>query len=452
MARLPSSPASAHLNLRPESQIAFWRRTASVAGKLRPRRIAVEPWPDRSTEPGISVVIPSRNGKDLLAAQMAGVVRELEGIPSEILVVDNGSSDGTAAWLSTEWPRIQVQVSPIPLSFARAVNRGIAKARFSRICLLNNDMILEPGFFTALARAFDEVPDLFCATAQILFPEGVRREETGKAVYFQPSPGDFPIRCDEPLAGEDLTWVLYGSGGCSLYDAAKLRVLGSIDPAFDPVYVEDLDIGYRAWQQGWPTVYVAGAVLEHRHRATSSRYYTEQQLDRILEVNYLRFLARAVDDREVFLRLWEQALGWLEARESLYGLRSAARIAMAGGPKGGAKFPDELILGLGSGAVAVFPGQCPQAEPRTLVAGADLHGEIQAGTLVVAFTDRLARPSAQALAQCREVVVVRRSGGDEAFRGALRQTVHKWRPAIARLLGEGMGQFAAECAPARVVT
>jgi GT2 family glycosyltransferase len=120
---------------------------------------------------------------------------------------------------------VRAIVSEPPLSFSRAVNLGIAAARHSRVCLLNNDMLLEPGFFTALWRAFDQVPDLFCATAQIHFPPGVRREETGKAVMAHSSPDDFPVRCDEPLPGEDGTWVLYGSGGCSLYDAEKLRAL-----------------------------------------------------------------------------------------------------------------------------------------------------------------------------------------------------------------------------------
>ena len=95
--------------------------------------------------------------------------------------------------------------SAAPLSFARAANRGIRRARYSHVCLLNNDMILEPGFFAPLRAAFESVPDLFCATAQILFPPGVRREETGKAVMAQSSPADFPVRCDPPLPGEDLS-------------------------------------------------------------------------------------------------------------------------------------------------------------------------------------------------------------------------------------------------------
>ncbi|HEY2012932.1 MAG TPA: glycosyltransferase, partial [Bryobacteraceae bacterium] len=296
--------------MKPETQIAFWYAAARAAGRLRPRRRSVIPWPPRATTPGISVVIPSRNGKDLLAAQMAGIVRELTGFTSEIIVTDNGSSDGSADWLRGTWPQVQVEVSAAPLSFARAVNRGIERARYSHVCLLNNDMILEPGFFGSLVRAFEQVPDLFCATAQILFPPGVRREETGKAVYFQPEPSDFPIRCDEPLPGEDMTWVLYGSGGCSLYDTAKLRALGSIDTAYDPVYVEDLDIGYRAWQRGWPTAFCAKAKVEHRHRATTSRYYRPEYLDFLVERNYLRFLVRATGD--IFPDLWKEAIDRLK--------------------------------------------------------------------------------------------------------------------------------------------
>ncbi len=89
-----------------------------------------------------------------------------------------------------------------PLSFARAVNAGIRKSRYSHVCLLNNDMAIEEGFFEALLAAFDRVPDLFCATAQIFFPDGARREETGKAVMpfaADRKPADFPVRCELPL-------------------------------------------------------------------------------------------------------------------------------------------------------------------------------------------------------------------------------------------------------------
>jgi len=388
-------------------QFALWYAAARIAGWLRRPAIGSRREPDKSPSPaGISVVIPSRNGRALLAAQLPGIVRELP-MAGEVIAVDNGSNDGTAQWLAAEWPAVRVEVSAEPLSFAAAVNRGMARARYSHVCLLNNDMLLEPGFFTALRAAFDKVPGLFCATAQIRFPAGVRREETGKAVMAHDHPDDFPLRCDEPIAGEDLTWVLYGSGGCSLYDAAMLRALGGIDEAYAPAYVEDLDVGYRAWQLGWPTVFVAGAVVEHRHRATTSRYFTEAQLAGILETNYLQFLARAVSDGALFRKLWKEATGRLRRRRD-GALRHAARLALAGGPSQRARYPEAQILALTSGDVAVFPGGDRAAAP------------------LVTFAERLETPSAAVLANYGEVVLVR-SGKELALRTAMEWTKKKER-------------------------
>jgi len=440
---------------------------ARAAGALRIVRSSPAPlaFGQPAAGPGISLVIPSRNGRRLLEAQLPGIVRDLAALPAEILIVDNGSEDGTAAWLREAWPQAVVEISAQPLSFARAVNRGIALARYTHICLLNNDMLLEPGFFAALLRAFDAVPNLFCATAQIRFPEGVRREETGKAVMAQHSPEDFPIRCDEPLAGEDGTWVLYGSGGCSLYDAAKLRALGGADEAYAPAYVEDLDLGYRAWQRGWPTVYAAAALVEHRHRATTSRYYTQPELEEILEVNYLRFLARAVAEPKLFRRLWGQALRRLlrgAGRNPAFrdALAAAPHIALAGAEQPARQLPslarpdaEESFLALTDGSVAVFPGCAASGKPLVLVAGS-------AGPLplspagrdrvLVGFADRWAPPPAETLATCLETVLVRR-GADAAFRAALRQTVAKWRPETAYLENALMAPYAADCAPVRTV-
>ncbi len=213
------------------------------------------------------MVIPSRDGRGLLAQCLPA----LEGA-GEIIVVDNGSQDGTAQFLAAEYPNVMVEESAMALSFAKAVNRGIARARFSHVCLLNNDMVVEPGFLSALRGAFQHVPDLFCATAQIFMPPGQRREETGKAVMPLPRlPTAFPIRCDPPIAGENYTYVLYGSGGASLYETRKLRALGGVAEAYEPAYVEDLDLGFNGWRMGWPTVFVSGARALHHHRSTTSR-------------------------------------------------------------------------------------------------------------------------------------------------------------------------------------
>jgi glycosyltransferase involved in cell wall biosynthesis len=430
-------------------------------------------------ESGVTVVIPSRTGKELIEAQLPGILAQA---PEQIVVVDNGSTDDTAGWLARAYPQIEVVHSPAPLSFARAVNLGIARARCPHICLLNNDMLLEPGFFAALERAFQQVPDLFSATAQIHFPPGVRREETGKTVFAQSAPTDFPVRCDEPLPGEDGSYVLYGSGGCSLYDAAKLRTLGNVDEVYDPAYVEDLDLGYRAWQRGWPSVYVAGAKVEHRHRATTARYFTEEQLTSILEINYLRFVARAPSDPKVFRRLWRQALRRLWLLRGPLG--PAAGIALRGGPRAPAADSESLFLALTDGSVSVFPGRAATGKPRVLVASPYLPYPLSHGgavrmynlmrraadefdLLLVAFTEHAAPPPPELLDLCAEVVLVSRAGSHDlpftgrpeaveefaspAFRGALRQTIHKWRPAVAQLEFTQLAQYAPDCAGARTI-
>ncbi len=409
---------------------------ARLAGWARPvrRGAAAIPLTANTASAGISVVIPSRDGKTLLEAQLPAIAADLPGVAGEIIVIDNGSSDSTAEWLRVEWPQVLIEVSPEPLSFAGAANRGIRRARFSHVCLLNNDMRIEPGFFAALLGAFRAVPDLFCATAQIHFPPGARREETGKAVLAQAAPEDFPIRCDEPLEGEDGTWVLYGSGGCSAYDAAKLLALGGVDEAYAPAYVEDLDLGYRAWLRGWPSVYAAGAVVEHRHRATTSRYYSEAQLATMLEVNYLKFLARAVASPRVFRRLWRQALDRLRQRAASdpaarAALEAAARFALAGGPAHAPAVGERSLLALTDGSVACFPGRAASAKSPTLITarGFDqaltLSNHEERDEVLLVRVGHLVRPPAALLARYTETVEAR---SDAAFDAAFQWIKRKW--------------------------
>ncbi|MBI3471938.1 MAG: glycosyltransferase [Candidatus Solibacter usitatus] len=453
---------------------------ALLAGRLAAlaRRAPAPPLLDPVPRPpGISVVIPSRNGRHLLEPLLPAVLRDLEGIASEVIVVDNGSDDGTAGALPAG---VRVESSPAPLSFARAVNRGIAASRYSRVCLLNNDMAIEPGFFLALLGAFAEVPGLFCATAQIFLPAGARREETGKAVMARLGETDFPIRCELPIDGEDLSYVLYGSGGCSLYDASKLRALGGVGEVYEPAYCEDLDLGYRAWQRGWPSVFVAGARVEHRHRATTSRYYSREQLDAILEINYLRFLCRAVASRGLFLRLWREAVERLYRLSAWEALGFAWRAPELVEPASG----DESFLDLVTGGVAVFPGRARRDKPVILVVSPYLPYPLAHGGAVrmynlmsraardytqvlVAFGPSLETPPQPLLDLCAEIVLVKHQGrhsrpsterpdvvedfDSPAFHAALRQTARKWRPRIAQLEFTQMAQYVRDCRPAPAI-
>ncbi|MGA2711655.1 MAG: glycosyltransferase [Bryobacteraceae bacterium] len=481
-----------------EAEIPVRARAAQIYGVAANRfRTAQSEMPLSGNEAlvdladGIGIVIPSRNGRELLANMLPALLPQVGR--GEIIVSDNGSTDGTAEWLAQNYPEVRVIRTTAALSFARAVNLGIRASGFTRTLLLNNDMIVQPGFIEALRSAFDRVPDLFCATAQIFFPPGMRREETGKAVWRRDRLQDFPVRCDEPVPGEDLTWVLYGSGGCSLFDTAKLRAVGGVSEVFEPAYVEDLDLGYRAWKRGWPSVFCAGAQVEHRHRGTTSRYYTAEQIDSFVERNYLRFLIHAVGSPVLFRRLWLEAIRRLQLNAmegngaALNTLRSIPHIGPRP-PQAAGPLSETEILALGSGDVAIFPGSLVGSRDRhrAVVAVASpylpfplshggavriynlmKHAVEDRDQVLVAFCDQLATPPPELLEICSEIVLVQRRGShyrrntarpdvveefdSEAYRAALKQTVRKWRPEAVQLEFTQMAQYAADCHPARTI-
>lgn len=471
-----------------EAEIPVRARIEQLYGMVRGPRRGVRqesPMEGAATSEGVSVVIPSRNGRELLATLLPGLAPQTGA--GEIIVSDNGSDDGTAEWLAADYPHIMVIRSAQALSFARAVNAGIRAVRFTKTLLLNNDMVVEPDFIASLDAAFTQIPNLFCATAQIFFPPGVRREETGKAVWRRTQPRDFPVRCDEPVDGENLTWVLYGSGGCSMFDTAKLRTLGGVSEAFEPAYVEDLDLGYRAWKRGWASVFCAGAKVEHRHRATTSRYYSERQLDYVLERNYLKFLIHAVGSPALFRTMWLEAIRRLQL--NAMGGSSAALDALRAVPRIGGK-PEEAsgalsepeIFALGAGDMAVFPGRAEGSGKPVLIVSPYLPFPLAHGGAVriynlmkhgdhnqvlLAFVGELEKPAQELLAICREVILVRRVGShyrhdtpkpdvveefaSEVFRAGLKQTIERWSPEIVQLEFTQMAQYADACGAAKTI-
>ena len=466
-----------------EALLPFYAKAAYMAARFRrPMPFSRLVFPPAPLTSGTSVIIPSRNGLALLRASLPPL---LEQLPAQVIVVDNGSTDGTAEWLQREFPQIEVVQTEQPLSFAQAINTGLKRVRHQRVLLLNNDMQAAAGFLSALENAFHNAPDLFCATAQILFPAGQRREETGKAVLRNPSsPTEFPVRCEVPLEGEDGTWVLYGSGGCSLFDTAKLKAIGGLNESLAPAYVEDLDLGFRAWQRGWPTVFCAHARVEHRHRSTTTRYYTEQQLDTMVQVNYLRFLVSAIVDASLFRDLWNHAIRRLHLAGTEAAVKAAVRLPFQMGPHASNTADERAILALTNGDVATFPGRAGTGRPVVLIATPYLPFPLAHGgavriynlmreaarefdLILVAFTEQWEPPAPELLALTSNVILVRRPGSHyrvssalpdtvEEFRSAtfsavLRQAAATWHPAIVQLEWTQMAQYAAECSPAATV-
>src|ERR1035437_11016397 len=127
-----------------------------------------------------SVVIPNWNGKDLLEQYLPSVVEALAGNPdNEIVVVDNGSTDGSADFVRAAFPRVTLIALPRHLRFGGGSNAGFRAARNRVVVLLNSDMRVDPGFLAPLLEGFRD-PLVFSVACQIFFTDADRvREETG---------------------------------------------------------------------------------------------------------------------------------------------------------------------------------------------------------------------------------------------------------------------------------
>ncbi|HEY2388369.1 MAG TPA: glycosyltransferase [Candidatus Binatia bacterium] len=253
----------------------------------------------------VSVVIPTWNGRSLLDMSLPPLRAALAAYPDggEIIVVDNGSEDDTCAHLAAEFPDVRVIALPTNEGFAGATNRGARDARHATVILLNNDMVVEPDFVAPLLEALDEQPDAFGVSCQIDFIDKTKpRWETGK-VHARWSAGTIRLfhldRYDEELRYP----VFFAGGGASAYDRAKFLALGGFDEAvFSPVYIEDVDLGYRAWKRGWPSLFAPRSVVHHKHRGTTRRLWSEGTIRSFFEKNLAALVWKNVGDWRLLAR------------------------------------------------------------------------------------------------------------------------------------------------------
>lgn len=271
-------------------------------------------WPGVRPADPVSVVIPTWNGLELLEMSLPPLVEALRehGHPEdEIIVVDNGSSDGTVEELARradEFPGLRV----IPLDrnegYGGATNRGAAEAKNPALIFLNNDMVVEPDFVQPLLDVFGEEPGVFGVSCQIDFMDPDRpRWETGK-VHAEQRNGLVRLFHLDRFDEDKIYPIFFAGGGASAFDRERFRALGGFDEAvYSPVYIEDVDLGYRAWKRGWPSLLAPRSRVHHKHRSTTRRLWSEG----VIHSFFLKNLAAL---------LWKNASSWRVLGKHLVGI------------------------------------------------------------------------------------------------------------------------------------
>jgi GT2 family glycosyltransferase/glycosyltransferase involved in cell wall biosynthesis len=236
-----------------------------------------------------SVVIPNWNGKDLLEKYLPSVVEALAGNPAnEIVVVDNGSTDGSVSYLAAAFPRVKVIALPANLGFGGGSNAGIRAAANRIVVLLNSDMRVAQDFLAPLLEGFADAA-VFAVSCQIFFVDPHKvREETGLTQGCWRD-GSLRVRHRIDPAIDDLFPCFYPGGGSSAFDRGKFLDLGGFDPLFEPFYLEDTDLGYMAWKRGWKVLYQPRSVVYHQHRGAIGKSFGGDRIEAVLKKNYLLF-------------------------------------------------------------------------------------------------------------------------------------------------------------------
>jgi O-antigen biosynthesis protein len=236
-----------------------------------------------------SVVIPNWNGRDLLEKYLPSVIEAMAGHPdNEIIVVDNGSSDDSVAFVRANFPQVRLLVLPANLGFGGGSNAGFRAARNRIVVLLNSDMRVAPDFLAPLLEAFAD-PTVFAVACQIFFsdPNKLREESGLTQAWWQD--GALRVRHRIDPAVTDLFPCFYPGGGSSAFDRDKFFELGGFDELLAPFYLEDTDLGYQAWKRGWKVFYQPRSVVYHEHRGTIGKRFREDQIQAVLKKNFLLF-------------------------------------------------------------------------------------------------------------------------------------------------------------------
>ena len=288
--------------------------------------------------PLASVIVPTLNGAHLLPDCLDSLLRQSYATV-EVIVADGASSDDTPGLLARAYPSVRLLRLRRNAGFAGNVNAGLRAARGEVLCLLNNDARAEPDWVAMCVEALLVNPSIGSVASKVLFSDGRTINSAGDEFCRD---GAARQRGAGQLDGP--RWnqpgpVFGAMGGAAAYRRAMLADVGLLDEAFF-MYLEDVDLAFRAQLRGWSCTYEPLARVYHRGSASGggrlASFYNGRNLIRLLAKDLPAGLVQSM--LPAILRFQAR-----RAREALAAWRgSAARATLRGQLSGVAGLPRHL--------------------------------------------------------------------------------------------------------------
>ena len=231
----------------------------------------------------LSVVIVTHNHADYLPACLESLKPAMRRLRMETLVIDNCSTDGSAALVGRHLPEARLIVNQRRHGFATNNNIGMRLATGDLLLLLNPDTEALDGALETLVAFMRAHPDVGLCGAQLRFPDGsvqpsCRRFPTVRSViarrtllraYLKDSSLNqrHLMQDVDHTTPQEVDWML---GACLMTRREAVQDVGMMDEGYY-LYVEDIDWAYRMRRHGWKVMYVPQAQMIHHHQAVTDR-------------------------------------------------------------------------------------------------------------------------------------------------------------------------------------
>ena len=217
--------------------------------------------------PRVSVIIPHWNGLAHLDDCLTALRRQTFG-DHEVILVDNGSSDGSQSYARENYPEARLIELGQNRGFTGACNAGYAAARGEFVCLLNNDTEADPHWLACVVDAFERRPRAgILAGKLLLFDRRDHFHAAGDYYRVNGLPGNRGVWQADHGQYDREEPVFSACGAAAAYRRAMLDEIGFLDDAFF-FSCEDIDLAWRAHLAGWEVRYVPTAVVYHKLKAS----------------------------------------------------------------------------------------------------------------------------------------------------------------------------------------
>ena len=219
-----------------------------------------------------TVVIPNYNGMQYIDACLKSLQKST--VPLKIILVDNGSTDGSLNCVRENYPDVRIIAFPENTGFSKAVNAGILAADTEFVLLLNNDTVVDERMAEYLENAMEADEGCFSAAARMCSLSAPEKLD-GAGDFYCALGWAFARGKDQPADRYlEPGRVFSACAGAAIYRRSLFLKIGYFDENHF-AYLEDIDIGYRANIYGYPNQYVPQAVVYHAGSAVSGSRHNE---------------------------------------------------------------------------------------------------------------------------------------------------------------------------------